>query len=175
MRVQIVCSQGYRLSVHKDKEWDCKERGSLILRSKRVLSLAVAAGLLVGSQTVAEGASRKKKRERVQRVVTLTYDAPAIGVAGGPAGVCVSTGCIQVAVGSRERYVSIEIDDATGLSSPAVVDMGGGSDVYVCGATESPLQTSGGEIVVWIHPAAITGCTGLASTGTVTLTFSNLP
>ncbi len=167
------------------------KRGMKNLKSLKVaIAVALAVAVLV---TPATAAPRKKK----VRPVELTYQTPApaaivnLGAAGRNRGgvlVCnhggalgSSRGCMEFMPASGELWMSLEIADASGLPIPAYIGHEGDSmDDWVpfCGSADALPVLGGGSI--WVHvlanPTNDHGptCIGAATTGTVTVTFSNL-
>lgn len=161
---------------------------------KRVFAVTVALGLLAGSLAMpAEAARRKKKRRapavvRVERTVESVYQAPALGSPATGGGCLNATNsCAEIATGPDDQYVKVTVTDATGTpvafslrqdtdeaTLGSEVDMGD-----FCGTTgDTPikLQAPGVPLLtfVWLFGEA-TCPGGIATTGTVTGTFSNLP
>lgn len=153
---------------------------------KKILVTAVVIGLVAGS-LAAPAVAKKKKPKRVERVVETVYELPATGV-GAPvgSGVCfgATNSCGRAAVGAGEKFVKVEITDASGL--PVSFDLGQDTDPdafgtehdlgQFCGTTgDKPIEiVPGAEILVFpwmIGPS----CASVGTTGTVTLTISNLP
>src|SRR5688500_9963383 len=83
---------------------------------KRAIAVALALGML-GGALVAPAEAGKKKPKRVERVAEITYDAPAIG-SPSTTGVCLrpTNSCGDIATGATERFVKMEIDDASGTA-----------------------------------------------------------
>ncbi|MFN2526580.1 MAG: hypothetical protein ABR505_10035, partial [Actinomycetota bacterium] len=89
--------------------------------------------------------------------------------------------CVEFPSRLSDRYVEIEVLDATGLAVPAFIqphtDDGGAAGVQICGQTQEPFKVVPGfEIVVWLNSlSASLPCAGVATTGVVKATFSNRP
>jgi hypothetical protein len=156
-------------------------------RVRRALTVLVALILLVGALAApgAEAKKRKKKPSRT-RTVETTYSEPAVGTAG--IGVCFQgSSCVFVEPVKGERYASVEITDEFGLPVYASIiqDTSGDgnylatddSTTHICGKTTEPLEIEPSTVTVWIWqgPGAVPPCPGLASSGTVTTTFSKSP
>lgn len=149
---------------------------------KRIAVLILSAVLLT---TLAGGVDAKKKPRRVSRQATANYDTPAPGLSGGPwAGNCgsPSTGCTVFGTGAGESYASFVIEDASGQATSGSVWRGSGTNLELlaqfCGETTEPVQIPAGEsITVTAHtgPSPSNTCPGVATSGAVTATFSNLP
>ena len=139
-------------------------------------------------------AQAKKKPKRVERIVEIPYTLGGIGVSSPAAsgGVCPMTEpgsgtCIEVPVESvSEKYVKVVIEDTipttiAGFISQGDTDGDGISNLYgdFCGGHEAPIPLEGGTAPVRIsfYPGvcANAGGVSLPTTGTITVTFSNLP
>ena len=87
-------------------------------------------------------------------------------------------GCVRFQAGARERYVAIQIADASGLPVAAIGAQDRDHDGYnevefrFCGSVEGQ-KVVDGELIVWLPMAttANAACPGHATTGTVTATF----
>jgi hypothetical protein len=149
---------------------------------RRALVLMIVLGLVLGSVAVADA---KKKPKRTTRTAEGAYDAPPLVVAG----TCAQTGavgCVLFATGADESYVTAKVTDQHGLpvlvQVSANTDGNTGDDVTFgsfCGETTEPIKIDPGvELHFWVGAAstAIRGCPpGIATSGTVSATFSNLP
>lgn len=149
---------------------------------KRFLILVLAFGLIAGMVTSAEAGKKKKKSaKKVTREAEYTYDAPAVGSGGG---VCfaATNSCGDIATGPTERFVVVEITDQAGMDVYASIgqDLDGDNftdnSVDICGKSEEPIPIEPGYAIT-VFPWAVGGpdCPGVATTGTVKLTLSNLP
>lgn len=152
---------------------------------KKPLAVLLLLGLLAGALAAgpADAAKKKKKKpKRVERVVEVVYQAPAIG---SGAGVCLrpTNSCGDIPIGLKEKFVKIEITDATGL--PVFFGVGQDTDPDAvgtetshgefCGSTgDDPIEVLPGYTLI-VFPWAVGTCPGVATTGTVTATLSNLP
>lgn len=155
---------------------------------KKTIVAALAISLVAGALAMPATAKKKKKKPaRVERVVETTYDLAALGI-GDPvgAGVCLgaTNSCGRAPTGPDEKYVKVEIADATGL--PTSFTLGQDTDPAAlgtehqlgefCGTTgDAPIEIiPGAEILVFPWTAG-PACAALGTTGTVTFTLSNLP
>lgn len=155
---------------------------------KRILVLTMILSLVFGSIATAD-AGKKKKREpkRVVRVVEVTYDGPAIGVGAAGAGVCLGAlnSCGLVPIGDDDKFLEVEVTDTSGttvqLSLGQDTDEGAvGTEVdlgAICGASTESIAIQAPGVPITTFPWAIGGpdCLGVATTGTITFRFSNLP
>lgn len=127
-----------------------------------------------------------RAEDKVTRTEAVTYADPAIGTAG--IGICLQgDSCVFVEPEEGERYVSIEITDNLGLPVYAsfIQDTTGDGSwlstddytVHFCGKTPTPLAIVAKTVSVWVWatPGVLPACAGTASSGTVKVTFSNLP
>ena len=153
---------------------------------KKLLSLTVLAGLLVSSVALPAVAGRKPRK--VTRAAQGTYQAPATVV-----GNCTQTdgiGCMTIATGPKESYVSGKVTDAHG--QPVLInvsaDLDGDTTTETdygsfCGETTEPIKFDKGvALIFWVGPVVSTparvtgGCVpGQGTQGTLDVTFSNLP
>lgn len=156
---------------------------------RSILSVILAVLLVAGFVGEVAGASadqKKKKKKRVERTATADYLGFS-GLRGAAEGACdiPPLGCVVMPVEKGEKFVSVEITDAAGEPVWASVyiygySAPGDAHEHVCGASESPFALASGleELVVIVTQTtagATSPCTGAATTGTVTATFSNLP
>ena len=151
---------------------------------RKALAVAIAIGLLAGSMALpAEG---KRKPRKVTRKAQGTYQAPATVV-----GNCTQTdgiGCMTIATGPKEAYLTAKVTDAHGL--PVLISVGADLDGDAttetdygsfCGETTEPIKIDpGAAIVFWVAPFTaapdLVGCQpGFATQGTLDVVFSNLP
>ena len=150
---------------------------------RKVISLLLIAALAVPlSASIADA---KKKPKRVSREATAVYDTPAPGISGGPFFAncgSPSTGCVSFTTSSTERFAQFAIEDTTGQSAAGSVWQGTGTNLVLitefCGKTEEAISIPAGEaITVTAHAGASPSnvCPGIATSGLVRATFSNLP
>ena len=162
---------------------------------KRALAVALMIGLLVGSLAIPAEAGKKKKKKkapapvvRVERTVESVYQAPAIGTPSS-GGACLrpTNSCADLATGGDDQYVKITVTDATG--TPVAFSLAQdtdeatvGSEVDMgdfCGTTgDTPIkvQAPGVPVLSFVWAFGDVTCPGgVATTGTVTGVFSNLP
>lgn len=152
---------------------------------RRPMAILILGALLASGSVIpgAEAQSRRKPK-RFERTVVATYYGPAAAVST-PALLATawchpyqSVGCVRFTMEERERYVSLELHDATGLTAGGLVL--DGTDEFigdVCGMTKRPLAPGGGYVEVWLVAGTCYGTNtpSVVSTGTVVATFSNLP
>lgn len=146
---------------------------------RRSLVLMVVLGLVVGGIATAE-AKKKRKPKRVERTLEYNYDQPSVG-APGAGGVTLNP---AIATGPDDLFVRIETTDDVS-PSPSVrfswdTNGDGQNDtgVTICGGkTEEPVALPGSvELGVFTYILPGPACpTGFSTTGTITLTFSNMP
>jgi hypothetical protein len=161
---------------------------------KRSLTMLLVLGLIVGSLVgTAEAKKKKKKVKRIERVVEITYNGPNAGVSTPAAtgGVCqLSTdepgACIETPTSTKDRYVKITVTDASGQAVAGSISQGdtdgdGVSNIYgqFCGETPAALPLAAPGVPLRVTAYAGTCADGstpsVMTTGTITLTFSNLP
>lgn len=139
-----------------------------------LLALCAAASLLVVP------AEAKKKPKKIERVVEVRYDQPAIG-SGTTGGV--GLGIPSIPTAAKEVFVSIEVtDDVNPMAGVRVrwdLDGDNTSDgaFFVCGSTPEPVAIPGGVTLdVFPYIGGDASCPGSSATsGTVKATLSNLP
>ncbi len=148
------------------------------MNKKRAAFLTAAA--LVASAVGMSGASARPVKNRT---VVVEYQAPSTAAIVRPTGAayCASSpaapalDCIWLEPERGERWVRLEIADATGMPIPAYIAYGDDAVadwVPFCGSSgPSPAFET---MTVWLaYPAPDHGlCHGTATTGTVTATFS---
>lgn len=165
------------------------------ITGKRFKSIAViaSAALIVGAFIAP--ADAKTKTQRTVRTAEATYHGATIGVCYNPA----SFGCAVFWTTSKEKYVSIEIADTLQTTVYARVfqpldgwDSPNTEVASICGRSEEPIRiTPGVAVKVFIWGALLHGdrellpnvgditgpvdCPGAVSSGTIKMTFSNLP
>lgn len=150
---------------------------------RRILVVLMVGVVLMGGSLVS-GANAKKPK-KVERTESMTYDLGRYGGAHTfPVSQCTSPriGCTEFTSGPKEKYASFEIKDQTGLAVLGQVDINGETTHLFCRNTELPLKIEpNAEITVWAQAhefAPIYACGaggGSPTTGTVTVTFSNVP
>lgn len=147
--------------------------------------VAVALAGLIVLAPVAEGAKKRPKKVRVERVATGEYALPGTASVADerPMTACalVVKVCTTFSVElSSERFVSIEIQDATGTPAPFLVAISSAElqdqeKQEFCGKTDEALKLNGEtEVHVYVGLADIPDCAGYGTTGTIEATFSNL-
>ena len=159
---------------------------------KKTLSTLVVLGLIFGA-FMAPPAEAKKKKKRVQRVVEIDYTLGNLGVATPvrTGGVCfvdptMPASCKEVPVSASEKYIKVEVADASGTTVPGFISQGDtdGDDIadgygQFCGGHAEPVQlTSPGTVVgISMYPGTCSGAAGggIPTTGTIVVTLSNMP
>lgn len=145
-------------------------------------AIVVTLALSLAAVAAAHPASRPGKRAE-----TRTYMAPAVAVMPmHPTGAAVcnsgglvdgNRGCVEfVVVNAKERFVKVEVNDASGLPAPAFLAWGDDPREWTpfCGTTRKALRVRGYRLTIWLYPYSpvnVPRCSGLATTGSVTATF----
>ncbi|HEV2756006.1 MAG TPA: hypothetical protein VG318_09555 [Actinomycetota bacterium] len=160
---------------------------------KKAIVVALTAGLVAGAFVgPADAGKKKKKIVRVERVVEVEYTAPGAGVTTPAAsgGICpfadpTTQECIEIPLQLGEAYIQVSIADAAGQTVAGYISQGdtdgdGIGNLYgdFCGAHPEPIELQSASAPVRIsfyNGASSTDCPSLATTGTITATFSNLP
>lgn len=155
---------------------------------KRILVAVLILGLVFGAVTTAEAKKKKKKKsKKIERTVEGGYAAPTLVIAGS----CSETGaigCVSIASGRRETFITAaKVTDAHG--QPVVVSVSANTDGNVgddvsfgtfCGELTEPITVGPGvELHFWvggITDIVSARCApGLATSGTISVTLSNVP
>ena len=151
-----------------------------------LVALGLAAALFAVGVQAEPAEAGKRKKKRVERTEERAY-VGATGVRGAQDSPCAGepVGCVVFPIEPGERFVSIDVADASGDDVWASVYTYGytdGTDTHehVCGRTDAPLPlTDGLEELVVITTQTTGGvtnpCPGPATQGTVTAVFSNVP
>lgn len=159
---------------------------------KRFLILFMILGLIVGSVATAE--AEQARRKRVERTVEGSYATqfvPFSGlvIPGGPCAQERAIGCITIQTNAKEKFLTANVTDAHGQPVLVTVDSW---DPYTqasidygsfCGETEKPIRFRPGVELRFAPgywdpylPTAWASCPpGFGTTGTVSVTLSNLP
>ena len=154
---------------------------------KKVIAIALSVGLLAGAYAMPADAKKKKKKVvKVTREVQGTYAAPATVV-----GNCTQTdgvGCMTIPAGSEEKFLTAKVTDSSGQPVLVSVDADLDGDMqsetnygFFCGETTEPIAIDpGAQIIFWVSavtdaPARADCPPGQGTSGTLDVTFSNLP
>ena len=140
---------------------------------RRTLTMALLALCLVAASAQAGTAARTVRR---------SYQ-PAYVEPGNPGGSIHSSSGVTFRTRANERFVSVTIEDQSGLPIPARVTQGTPEhpdheydvDQEFCGSTSEPIAIQGGEpVTVWMSHGTCGGgqTAGGWTAGTVTVTFS---
>ncbi len=151
---------------------------------------AISSGLavLLLLATVGFGGSRSLASEPRQRVVTSSYLTPVLGgsVSTGGGGLTAyswdctkKVGCVTFDVKKKDRYVSLQIEDAAGQSALGYIELmpGGYHLGTFCGKTEDPIFVRHASEIL-VHVIAGTcpaGTPSIVTTGVVEATFTQDP
>jgi hypothetical protein len=160
---------------------------------KKALIILMIVGLMAGALLGSAEAKKKKKPKppaptRVERTVDSVYQTPAIGTPeSGGACPAATNSCANVPTGDGDNYVKVTVEDASG--TPSAFRLGQDTDPATlgtevtygvfCGTTgDTPiaLEAPGVELLTFVWAFGGATCPGaVATTGTVHVTFSNLP
>lgn len=156
---------------------------------RKPIVMALVLGLLLGAliSPAEAGKKKKKKKEaRVERVVEAPYQCPC-GTSPGLGWIIGDFGGAIIPTGADDLFVKVDLKDQVGPTvhfslSQGDVDGDGLSDSIgvFCGSTgEEPLSIKPGlELQVFIRSGVCptpTDGVAVATGGTITATFSNLP
>ena len=142
------------------------------MRASRWVALGVILALAI---PVSAEAGRKK--QRIARTETLEYSGgsgvflPTLSVAS-----CINgSGCYSLAPRKREDYLLVEAVDASGTPVPFQLSYNDANQEF-CGTTGQPVWLNDATSVdVLIGAAHLPDCGGTATSGTLNVTYSNLP
>jgi len=156
----------------------------------RLIGGALVGVMIFGTALGADAATKKKPKRVVKhtRTVTLKYTggctAETPAVTGSPTGACSTLGAAGYTIDARpgEKYVSIKVADATGRNVPGQFWQSGNStvpndtEIGFCGALKNYRFPVGQQLQLDLDAlGGVQSCPGIATQGTITLVFSNLP
>ena len=162
---------------------------------KKTLMVALALSLVAGALAMPAQAKKKKKKPvRVEQIVEIPYQGGNAGVAT-PAytgGACLVDptqpfSCKSAIPESIDfKYVKVEVADASGQKAGGFISQGdtdgdGISDGYgqFCGGHAEPVEMTapGSPVDISLYAGVCSDASGpsVVTTGTITVTFSNLP
>lgn len=139
---------------------------------------------MMSSLLVIPDAAGMNKAAQPERTVEAQYTRPAGALAGGFCNTGDGGGCVEFDVLPGERFISVDIEDALGTEVFATVrqdtDGDGMSDRggAICGRSDKviriePVREAPVRVTIWADPNLTDPfCTGGASFGTVTVTFT---
>ena len=164
---------------------------------KRILVLMMVIGLIFGSIATADAKKKKKKPPapvRMEEVIEIPYQGSNIGAATPAAtgGTCfvdptLPFSCkVAIPTFAEASFIKVEVIDATGQKAGGFISQGdvdgdGISDGYgqFCGAHAEPIAmaTPGAPVDISIYMGICSDASGpsIATTGTIKVTFSNMP
>ena len=155
---------------------------------RRAIAAALTIGLLAGAMVGSADAAKKKKAAKVSRVVEHAYSAPSPGIGGAPYSACLgglvdNSGCVNIPLGSEDKFVNVEIADSAGqqvywilAQDTDTTDVGYDIFHYGCGNSQEAIPvTPGLELRISVYATGAANCPGVATTGTITATLTNLP
>ena len=151
---------------------------------KKLVCLIVSGTLLLAMPVAGAAKKKKPKKPRkpvkIERVVELSYDHPSPGVAGPGAVVfgAPMTGS-NIPVEKGEWYIKVEIKDDSGQMVAGKIAQGTAATFGpFCGAHKEPVKIVESTPIYGIYAFSGTcedGTPSVMTTGTVKVTFSNLP
>lgn len=155
---------------------------------KKSIAFLLVLGLVASFAGTPAFAGKKKKPKRIEREAQGNYVAPATVV-----GNCTQTdgvGCMTIATGGTEEYLTASVTDGTGqpvfVTVQADLDGDARSETFYgsfCGETTEPIKFDrGAALIFWVGPASripdrvSSGCVpGQGTEGTLDVTLSNMP
>ena len=158
---------------------------------KRTITVVLILGLIASMALAAPAQAKKKKKKlpvKIERVVEYDYQAPSPGVSGVVGG-CLTvlgvegTACVDTPTGAGEVFVKVKVEDASGqatnfdLAQDSDAD-NPGLEIFASGCGETadaiPIEEA---LALRVSVTAVGGpdCPGVATTGHVTITLSNMP
>ena len=110
-----------------------------------------------------------------------TFLQGCAGLASGPAG-SLGLPCLTLDTPSWAKFMTVKADDASGRPTPMeFAESASGVDTnatetFVCGAEKDMVSSPGSSWTISVDALSIDpSCVGPATTGTITVTVSNLP
>lgn len=155
-----------------------------MLANRRALCAAVTVAAVVATtgSAFANGAAHKHRRTQV-----LTYDyAPStaehsgLPMGGSFQGCTAAGGCFNFTTPSWARYMSVQATDQTNRKVPVSLwpDTGGSglsTETFICGSVKNATATRNSKWNLSVDVVSVDpGCPGIATAGTVKVTFSNM-
>jgi hypothetical protein len=153
----------------------------------RLIAGGLIATTLLATAVGAEAATKKKPVKVVKhtRVVTLSYRGGCtveVPVGAATPGQCAAIGAASYSLTAQkgEQYVSVSVTDATGRSVPGQFwiqgsQVAGDTEIAFCGSMKNfkfPVPAFDLDLDA---VGLVASCPGVATSGTIKLTFSNLP
>ncbi|MGH2753403.1 MAG: hypothetical protein ACRDLB_03135 [Actinomycetota bacterium] len=158
---------------------------------KKALVVALVLGLVAGAMSAPATAKKKKKKpKKIERVVEVEYQGPGVGIStpGASVGYCyqypVSDTCLTVIPEKGEKYIKIEVADASGTAVAGFISQGdldgdGIGDLYgeFCGAHMEPVQleVAGGAFDLSLYDGVCGTGPSVMTSGTIKITLSSHP
>jgi hypothetical protein len=171
---------------------------------KRFLVLFMVLGLMAGAVATAEAKKKKPKPKpeptRVERTVEASYLGPQVLYEYRPCAPSAGAGCVTLETRANEGFLTANVTDAHGQpvsvyvvdTSEARYDLDGPSAIYgtFCGKTTEPIRFDPGTTLelwvggqwwptewgpTWFVPKPPRCAPAIGTTGTISVTLSNLP
>ena len=157
--------------------------------SARLIGGALVVLMIFGTALGADASTKKHHKavvKKTTRTVKLSYTGGCtldiVAVGASERGQCSSVGAAgwDLPLKAGEKYVSVTVTDHSGRATPGAFWETGGTGgtsktVPFCGSTKDYTAPAGTVTMALDAVGAIAGCPGLATQGTVTVVFSNLP
>ena len=137
----------------------------------RVLGIGLVVAMVVAPGGIAAG---KKKPRKVTRTETYGYlGAGGARVQDTTTSICFDSTCRELTPLAKDKFLSIEVADASGQPAPFYVMVYDVTHAY-CGSMHKALALRGDRTVhVQIPTASVPHCAGVATSGSFTATYSN--
>ena len=149
---------------------------------KKTLITLLAVGLLAGA--LAGSTPADAARRRTIRKMSANYDGPSIGAFGVGACFPGTLGCFEFPLARGEKYIKVNVKDNAGtpVLFSVTQDFNGDNQADTgtdyCTTTKKFVRVRPGysvTIFIWEGPHVAPVCPGVATQGTIKVTFSNLP
>jgi hypothetical protein len=153
----------------------------------RLIAGGLIATTVLATAVGAEAATKKKSTKVVKhtRTVTLTYNGGCtieVPVGAAAPGQCAAIGAASYDLTAQkgEQYVSVSVSDGSGQTVPGQFwitgsSVGGDTEIPFCGSLKDfkfPVASFSLDLDAI---GLVASCPGAATSGTIKLTFSNLP
>jgi hypothetical protein len=151
---------------------------------RKTITMLLTASLAVGAFSAPMADAAKRKKKKVVRKASATYDSPAIGHPDVAVACSGANGCATFAVGAKERFAAFNVTDAAGQPVYVIggqdLDGDGLADTSFsfCGKTDKPVSIEPGyqlNLFISALPGGVPDgpCAGVGTSGSVAGLFSS--